>query len=291
MLMLIGLFYRVYGLTDNHFFWTDEEHVAIFARVILERGRPVLANGYSTGIYQWFQYWLSAISAKIFGLNEFAIRFPSVIFGVLTIWAVYLLGKELLLTSEVSPCQRRGPSTSEVFIPLVAALLTTFLKIEILWSRQARPYQALQFFYLLGAYFVCRLVRSQKRDAWGLWGILGSGVLGSLVHPLGLVLLVANWNDLPIWFLGEGKLDYFLRKPIGRKTEKDPVSSARLVYSLEELQEIIENNQQGILAIDSWDDIIPEGIREYSRQHLKRKLEVDRLYLVQPRLWLVNVYS
>ena len=145
-LMAIGFWYRIYGLNNNNSFWTDENHLAIFARAILEKGKPILANGYSTGTYQWLQYWLSAISARIFGLNEFAIRFPSVIFGVLTIWAVYLLGKELFNKN----------------IGLVAAALITFLKIEILWSRQARPYQALQFFFVLGAWFIYKLAKEEK---------------------------------------------------------------------------------------------------------------------------------
>mgnify|MGYP001273077504 CR=1 FL=1 len=128
-LLIIGFFYRIYGLNNNYSFWTDENHVAIFVRAILERGKPILLNGHTTGIYQWLQYWLSSISSKIFGLNEFAIRFPSIIFGVLTIWAIYLLGKELFNRN----------------VGLLSAFFITFLKIEILWSRQSRPYQILQF--------------------------------------------------------------------------------------------------------------------------------------------------
>jgi len=120
-LLILGFFYRIYGLLANYSFWNDEENVATFARAILQRGYPVLGNGYSTGVYNWLQYWLSAGSAKFFGLNEFAVRFPSVIFGVLTIWAIYLLGKELFNKK----------------VGLISAFFVTFLKIEILWSRQA----------------------------------------------------------------------------------------------------------------------------------------------------------
>jgi 4-amino-4-deoxy-L-arabinose transferase-like glycosyltransferase len=471
ILLIVGFFYRIYGLNANHSFWTDEDHVAIFARAILERGRPVLTNGYHTGIYQIFPYYLFALSAKIFGLNEFAIRFPSVVFGVLTIWAVYLLGKELFNKN----------------VGLVAATLITFLKIEILWSRQARPYQALQFFSLLGAFFIYKLTK-EKRFNWRYFlGFLGCGILASLMHGMGLVIffvgflyllifrfawfkkkwtalglaiplifsyifrvqilaivsqigktnnlfyyrvflwhnysllvflalvgfisqilqrkdtwqipvlflvfqgiiasfllgqpfvryfyivfpflvllsavglgeiakiispkkrllvlvilvlfivamghkftlkptriyslnedmqeipevdwkkiygfvgekikqnpssvLVTNWSDLPVWYLGEGKLDYLLRKLGQTKIEKDPVSSAFMLYSVEELKKIIEENKKGILIIDSWDDRVPDGVREFSRDNLKKELEIDRLYPVQPRLWPMEVYS
>lgn len=78
ILLILAFFYRLQGLSANRSFWTDESHVAIFTRAILERGKPVLLNNYSTGNYQWSQYWLSAISAKIFGLSEFSVRLPSV---------------------------------------------------------------------------------------------------------------------------------------------------------------------------------------------------------------------
>jgi hypothetical protein len=500
----VGFLYRVYGLDANHSFWTDENHVAIFTRAILERGQPVLANGYSTGVYQFLQYWLSAISARIFGLNEFGIRFPSVIFGVLTIWAVWLLGKEIFTSEVYSPPPRcaaggtsnvpatfdcgatpprgcKSLSTSEVFVPLIAALFITFLKIEILWSRQARPYQALQFFFLLGAWFLYRgnlfgflvcgvlaslmhglglvifpigliyLLLSGKLGRFGFLGVLGAlgvlgvvfwepigsvianlgkinnlfyyrvflwhnypllgilgglGVLGALVckkrdwllpvlfltvqgmiasfllgqpftryfyivFPFLVLLavgglgklgnlgcfgrknklvksltvlilaffivamgdkftilpkkayslnediqeipevdwkeiygfvgeklrenpetiLVTNWNDLPVWYLGEGKLDYLLRKPWGEVPPSiDSISGAKIIYSLEDFQKVVIGNT-GLLVIDSWDDYVPSGIREYVKSNLKKEFEIDRLYPIQPRYWPVEVYS
>jgi len=469
LLLLIGFLYRINGLERNYSFWTDEEHVAIFVRAILERGKPVLTNDYHTEFYQWLQYWLSAISARIFGLNEFAIRFPSVIFGALTVLAVYLLGKELFSEN----------------VGLVAAILTTFLKIEILWSRQARPYQALQFFYLLSAWFVYKLAKEKKFNWRYFVGFLSCGVLASLMHGLGLVVffvgflyllifrfswfknwaflggiffiaiisyflrpqialtlahfgdvnnffyyrvflwhnyslliflalvgflflisqknkswqilvlflviqgiitsfflpqpftrylcivfpflvlfsavglreisrlvfkkhqcfvlvillffiiamgnkftliprqiyslnedmqeipevdwkkvysfvekklvqdnntvLVTNWNDLPVWFLGEGELDYLLRKD--STVETDPISGAIIIPDLNGFREIVEKKEKGLIIIDSWDNYIPDGTREYSRQNLNKELEVDRLYPTQPRYWPVEIYS
>jgi len=510
-LIIIGFFYRLYGLDANYSFWTDEEHVAIFSRAILERGKPVLANGYSTGIYQWLQYWASAVSAKIFGLNEFAIRLPSVFFGVLTIWAVYLLAKELFVNSSTSAvrrqrlCRRREESLrlrpapsgaglhsgppSEVFVPLVAAALTTFLNIEILWSRQARPYQALQFFYLLGAWFIYKLTKEEKFNWRYFLGFFAIGILASLMHGLGLVILfsgfiylllfsfslvkkwlplgiliglllsyifrlspsmfttqlgkinnlfyyrvflwhnylllvflalfgslslifrkrkewliiilplvvqgifvsffwrqpfiryfyvvfpffillaslglvkivefgkklggwrnigiwgllcllvsfqvfgvrkivlipqktyslnedmqeipevdwkkiynfvgeklkkspgsilITNWNDLPVWFLGEGKLNYLIRE---NELDIDVVSGAKYLNSLEKLIFLMNKEPEGYLVVDSWDDAVPEGVREYCHKNLRRELEVDRLYPIQPRYWTVWVYS
>ena len=91
VLLILGLIWRLVPLVKNYSFWTDEDHVAIFSRAIIERGKPILINEFNTGIYQWLLYWFSAISAKIIGLDEFAIRLPSVFFGVLTIWVILVL--------------------------------------------------------------------------------------------------------------------------------------------------------------------------------------------------------
>jgi len=117
------------------------------------------------------------------------------------------------------------------------------------------------------------------------------GFVGEKLKENPWAVLVANWNDLPIWYLGEGRLNYLIRAPWGEKIERDSVSSALLVYSLEEFREVVKKNKMGIFVIDSWDDRIPQGIREYAKDNLKKELEIDRLYPAQPRLWPVEVYS
>ena len=78
-------------------------------------------------------------------------------------------------------------------VGLVAAFFTTFLKIEILWSRQARPYQALQFFSLLGAWFIYKLTKEEKFNWRYLLGFLFCGFLASLMHGLGLIIFFCGF--------------------------------------------------------------------------------------------------
>jgi hypothetical protein len=470
-LALVGFYYRLYALWTNHSLWSDEAHVAIFVRSILVRGRPILANGYSLGTYQYLQVWLSAASSFIFGFSEFSLRLPSVFFGALTIWAIYLLGKEFF----------------DQKTALIATFFTTFLKAEIMMSRQLRPYQALQFFSLLAAFFLLRLLKGKKFLWQPFSGFLVSGLLASLMHGLGLVILlngflllllfrfgslkkwfwpgalfflftawslqsqiflvlksikttnnlfyyrvfltrnylplcflallgwlvlffkkrkawliltvfllsqlfiasfilsqpftryfypafgffillaafglvsssklvkyarlpaffvllfaslfltrdkitflpqkvyslnedmsetpevdwkkvyrfvgqklasypstalVTNWNDLPVYFLGEDHKALFLaRKNDGTCCPINPLSGAKMIFTLAEFEKMLHGAEQGIAVFDSWDDRIPEGIREYCQENLKKELEVDHLYEVQPRPWPVKVYS
>lgn len=46
-----------------------------------------------------FVFWVQSISMKFFGINEFAVRFPSFLFGLGAMLTLYLLGKELFSKS------------------------------------------------------------------------------------------------------------------------------------------------------------------------------------------------
>ena len=130
--------------------WGDEGFTAIAVASILEHGYPLLPSG---GIYPralLFSY-LEALSAKIFGLNEFALRFPNTIFGLAGIWMTYILGKCLY-------GKRVG---------CVAAVFMTFSIWEITFSRYARMYVFFQFFYLLSIYLFYRgFVEGERSYRW-----------------------------------------------------------------------------------------------------------------------------
>lgn len=481
-LMVYGFVLRIWGLDQNYSFWTDENHVAIFARAILDRGQPMLANGYTTGYYQILLYWITALSMKLFGISEFSTRLPSVLFGIVTIGAVYLLGKEVF--------NRK--------VGLLSALLIALLQIEILWSRQARPYQALQLFFLLGAYFVYRIsqnigsikvngfcfglcvffasgfhglglvilvsgagylclmninknyrflllgglaiIVSDLVFGWHSWifgnlfkqnnlfyyrvflthnylsiciftfvGLLNlllkkdlprllflalfllpqlfivayvlpqpflryfyivfpfiiiTAVLGftesiklltnkvnfkpiwlarsiivvaitlTMFIPLLLqkkilwqptsvyslnpdmqeipevdwkkiyhfvgdklakdsnIILITNWNDQPIWYFGEEFKDRFImiREP-NKLMDKIDAYGEKIIYSIQELENIKKSYTKGLIIADSWDNKLPEGYLEYLRSNFQPIMELDRLYSVQPRYWTVWVYG
>ncbi len=105
-------------------------------------------------------------------------------------------------------------------------------------------------------------------------------------------ILITNWNDLPVWYLGENLENLYLAREKGQGSlAVDPVSGGKMIYSLEDLDKLVEENPQGIAIFDSWDNLLLQGANEYARENFKKEMEVDRLYPVQPRFWPVNVYS
>jgi 4-amino-4-deoxy-L-arabinose transferase-like glycosyltransferase len=94
-LILIGLFLRIYALSDHPFPWSgDEASVGIEGQRILSgEVTDFFESGWS-GQPNW-SFVPTAISLAIFGNNFFAIRLVSVLEGTLALLWLYLLAREL----------------------------------------------------------------------------------------------------------------------------------------------------------------------------------------------------
>ncbi len=73
----------------------DEPRYAQIAREMFERGDWITPR---LGGFDWFEkpvllYWLQILSYKLFGINEFAARFGSAVFGLGTIFSLWILGR------------------------------------------------------------------------------------------------------------------------------------------------------------------------------------------------------
>ena len=178
-LLISGFILRIYDLGIQSF-WFDEAISSTAAVAFLETGTPTFPSGlvYSRAILNTF---LIALSFKIFGITEFAARLPSVMFGMLTILLVYLMGSKW----------------GNHRIGLIAAVLVTFSVWEIAWSRQARMYQQLQFFYLLSLYLFYEYTR-YKDPKWlmllifSVTGAVLSHVFGYALIPVFLLYLIIS---------------------------------------------------------------------------------------------------
>jgi hypothetical protein len=186
--VIVGFVLRIHSLGTGSF-WFDETISSIAAIAMSERGTPVLPSGffYGRAILNTF---LIALSFSVFGVNEFAGRLPSVIFGTLTILLVYHISSKW--------CNKR--------IGIIAAILVAFSVWEIAWSRQARMYQQLQFFYLLSLYLFYGYVSNRNKKYMFL--LIASFVATILTHVFGYVLIAVFMLFLVGYFLKqERKMD------------------------------------------------------------------------------------
>lgn len=89
--------------------------------------------------------YLAVLPVKIFGLTEFAVRFPSALFGVLTVIATYFLAKAIFLD--------KGPKVRNLDMPLVSSFILAISPWHINLSRAAFEANVATFFIVLGVLF------------------------------------------------------------------------------------------------------------------------------------------
>ena len=122
-----------------------------------------------------FSFWLTAISFKIFGINELAARLPSWILSVLTVYLVYLLGTKLknqtlgLLSAIIL-------STTGLFLGSAGSVMTDpSLVFSMTLSMVA-----------LAMSFLAESTKDKKR--WGYLFFVGAGISFLAKGPVGWVL-------------------------------------------------------------------------------------------------------
>lgn len=135
-LIVIGFAIRLYALGKLGLWW-DETITGRIVTRIFEVGVPLepsLTSYYIRGIAY---HYLVVISGLVFGLTEFSLRFPSVVFGMGTVLLSYILSKKI--NKNVGLC---------------VLLFMTFSTYNVEFSRFARFYMMHTFLFLLATYFI-----------------------------------------------------------------------------------------------------------------------------------------
>lgn len=116
-------------------FWVDELNFVYAGKSIVTGEEPRFPSG---NLNQRAMLYAETVglSFRWFGANEFGARFPSAVFGVLAVIAVFFIARDLFGRN----------------VGLLSAFLLTFSHLCIGWSRLARMYTLFQLLYVIGAY-------------------------------------------------------------------------------------------------------------------------------------------
>jgi 4-amino-4-deoxy-L-arabinose transferase-like glycosyltransferase len=92
-----AIFFFIPFLGSVHLFDWDEINFAESAREMLVTGN---FSRVQIDFHPFWEkpplfFWMQALSMKIFGINEFAARFPNALIGIITLLTLYLIGKRL----------------------------------------------------------------------------------------------------------------------------------------------------------------------------------------------------
>jgi 4-amino-4-deoxy-L-arabinose transferase-like glycosyltransferase len=134
--------------------------------------------------------YLDVIPVKLFGLNEFATRFPSAFFGVLTVLIAYFLVKRIFWNSK-----------SRELYALFSAFFLAISPWHIMLSRAAFEANVATFFLICGVWLFLGGVQEKK---WYLSPSIASFVFSlytfntaRIVAPLlGVILAISFWKIL-----------------------------------------------------------------------------------------------
>lgn len=103
--------------------------------------------------------YLAILPIKLFGLNEFAVRFPSVLFGTLTVLITYLLVRRIFHKMQISIGGMQGSTV----IALLAAFLLAISPWHIMLSRAAFEANIVTFLLTTGMWLFLESIQAQKK--------------------------------------------------------------------------------------------------------------------------------
>lgn len=178
LILLLGYGMRLYRLGDQPIWW-DEGHAVWAARQSLYQTTRITAYDVHPPLYLWLLHgWI-----RLVGDGEFAVRYLSLIGGMLTIALVYVVARRLT-----------GRSAA-----LLAALLLATARFHIWWSQEARMYVWAAFLGLLSVYWFTRLREGGLRVWWG-YVLSGTAALYTL-YLSAMILLIQNlFVGLTFWY-------------------------------------------------------------------------------------------
>lgn len=191
-ILFLGAFLRFYKL-DYQSIWLDEIHTMIECnpKVSFKESYDMIAFREQMPLL----YFLSIkLFSTVFGHTTFVVRMFSALVGVTSLYAIYLLGKELM--------NRRAG--------LISATLLAVNYYHIWYSQEARPYALLALMTILSFYRLIVFIRKCNFKNAFYYGLFSALMIDT--HFFRLFILVAQaiillffWFELP----KEGKMHFF----------------------------------------------------------------------------------
>ena len=184
LICFVGFFLRFYALGGESF-WFDEKMSLYFSQ-----NDPVsILNppSYETHIpplyYMLLHFWMG-----LFGISEFAVRSLSAVFGSLSIFALYKLGKYLF----------------NVKIAIYSSLICAISILQIYFSQEARMYSLLTLTTLLSVFFFLKSLNENRLRFWASYIIVS--ILMLYTHLYGIFILILQFFYLLFYY--RGKIGY-----------------------------------------------------------------------------------
>lgn len=193
LILAAALLLRVSGLGAESF-WTDES-----ATVYTTGQMPseVIGDIYTTtrhapeffesGGTPPFYFLLANYWTDIFGLSEFKLRLLSVVFAMVSVYLIFLVGKQVFSEK----------------VGLISSFMLSLSYLHISYSQEARVYSLAMMLTLLSVYFLLNALKSGKAAYWIAYVI--SSVLLMYSHYLAVFVLAFEYFFIIIFWKKHSK--------------------------------------------------------------------------------------
>jgi uncharacterized membrane protein len=175
-ILLLASLLRFFGLVKRDF-WYDEAFTGVAVKENFSNMIGMIINDVHPPLY----YMALKFFASFFGYSVFGIRLFSAIFGVLSVWAVYLVAREMFNKK----------------VALWSAFITAISPFAIQYSQEARMYAMLVFLILISTYFFIKALKSNEVKYYILWGVFIG--LSMLTHYMGLIFSITYLLGFIVW--------------------------------------------------------------------------------------------
>lgn len=196
ILIALGAFFFIFHLDSPALTDPDETFYAQTAKEMLNRDEWITPYLYGKPQFEKpiLFYWLVRVSYMVFGVNEFAARLPSAIFGIIGLILIYLLGALLF--------NRRAGG-------LASLILASNVEYVIL-SRACVTDMVLTVFMLLGVYrFFCGYITGKR-----FYYILSGLAFGFAVLTKGPVFVVLALGVFTAFLIFSRDLKSIMKIPV-----------------------------------------------------------------------------
>ncbi|TAG54099.1 MAG: hypothetical protein EAZ27_09655 [Cytophagales bacterium] len=182
IILIVASFLRLYKLSFQSL-WLDELFTA--ADCLPTNALSHLWFRFTHDQHPIFYYFLEWIWLKILGLGDVRVRIPSVIYGILGVYAIYLAGKKIF----------------NEHIGLIAAALLAVNPFHIEYSQEARPYTLLFLLSTLSFMFFYQIVFLKENKLKQAIFYIISTILMLYTHYFGIMMMIAQALITIIYYL------------------------------------------------------------------------------------------
>jgi mannosyltransferase len=177
--LLLAALLRFYGLADENL-WLDESFS--WAQATMSYGD--MMGTVMVDVHPPLYFNILFATVNVLGESEFALRLPSVLFGLLTVWMVYLVGLRLKLGRYA----------------LAAAFLLAITVFQVRYSQEARMYALTACLSVFSMYAFLGLYRDGIGKRQQVFYVLATALL-LYSHVFGLFVVLAQYAYVMLTWL------------------------------------------------------------------------------------------